>query len=64
MKDRLENDAQIANELNAIKKMVSLSEQEGLLVEVIWTLVNSMPARIDGDTIEKACSAAMYEWDI
>ncbi len=53
-------DKQTANEMNAISAMLTRSSQEGLQCEVVYTFSYEVKTK----SIEKACTQALYEWEI
>ena len=55
---------EIAKEMNAILVMTTLSDKQGLLPEVIWSLIRSIKPDIKSDDIISKCNQAMNEWGI
>ena len=52
------HDKKTADEMSTVAAMIKRAEQEGLLVEVIWTLAQS-----NYGTAQEKCYHALHEWD-
>lgn len=48
-------------EYKSINKMIDKAQEQGLLVEVIYSFGISMK---EGEDVHDACVQALYEWDI
>lgn len=62
-----EETSAVFQELVAVAQMLEMARKEGLEVEVVWSLAQTMYSRGAGKREEDfaaACSEALMEWDI
>lgn len=54
-------------EIQSIGNMLRVAKEHGMQTECVWSLVNEIGSLARNPTtedVEKACAAALYEWDI
>lgn len=53
-------DQETADDMNAISGMIKAANEQGLLMEVIYSLIQQS----NKDSVSERCRHALYEWDI